>query len=193
MTKQLEGTERKCENCGEFGECCQLEKQEPPCKTGTSCTGDCKQCAVEEPVACGNCNGSGRMVRDPDIGTDQECFVCEGSGFYEDTHPQRIAEKQEPVAVWELQESGWETICDGDWLKELPMGTKLYTHPQLIDKSAAIRIATALGWQPQKPWVGLTDEEVGDVFDSVPTGQSDPWWLRYYQALESKLKEKNHG
>jgi hypothetical protein len=42
----------------------------------------------QEPVACGHCNGSGRMVRDPDIGTDQECFVCDGSGFYADTHPQ---------------------------------------------------------------------------------------------------------
>ena len=35
--------------------------------------------AKDEPVACGACNGSGRMVRDPDIGTDQECFVCEGT------------------------------------------------------------------------------------------------------------------
>lgn len=42
----------------------------------------------QKPVACAHCNGSGRMVRDPDIGTDQECFVCEGSGFYEDFHPQ---------------------------------------------------------------------------------------------------------
>lgn len=29
---------------------------------------------------CGACNGSRRMPRDPDIGTDQECFVCDGSG-----------------------------------------------------------------------------------------------------------------
>jgi DnaJ-class molecular chaperone len=43
--------------------------------------------AKDEPVACGACNGSGRMVRDPDIGTDQECFVCEGSGVFEDTTP----------------------------------------------------------------------------------------------------------
>jgi hypothetical protein len=35
--------------------------------------------AKGEIVACGACNGSGRMVRDPDIGTDQECFVCEGT------------------------------------------------------------------------------------------------------------------
>lgn len=37
-----------------------------------------------EPEVCGNCNGSGWMVRDPDIGTDQECFVCDGSGRYEE-------------------------------------------------------------------------------------------------------------
>jgi len=43
--------------------------------------------ARDEPVACGACNGSGYMVRDPDIGTDQECFVCEGSGVFEDTTP----------------------------------------------------------------------------------------------------------
>jgi hypothetical protein len=40
-----------------------------------------------EPVACRACNGSGRMVRDPDIGTDQECFACEASGVFEDTTP----------------------------------------------------------------------------------------------------------
>lgn len=32
---------------------------------------------------CGACNGTGRMVRDPDIGTDQECFACDGSGRHE--------------------------------------------------------------------------------------------------------------
>jgi len=36
--------------------------------------------ARSAPVWCGHCNGSGRMVRDPDIGTDQECFVCDGAG-----------------------------------------------------------------------------------------------------------------
>ena len=32
---------------------------------------------------CGHCHGTGRMVRDPDIGTDQECFVCDGTGYVE--------------------------------------------------------------------------------------------------------------
>lgn len=34
---------------------------------------------------CCACDGSVRMVRDPDIGTDQECFVCGGSGTGEQT------------------------------------------------------------------------------------------------------------
>lgn len=42
---------------------------------------------TNKPVACRACTGSGRMVRDPDIGTDQECFACEGSGVFEDTTP----------------------------------------------------------------------------------------------------------
>lgn len=34
-------------------------------------------------IECGACNGTGRVVRDPDIGTDQECWVCDGSGHHE--------------------------------------------------------------------------------------------------------------
>ena len=33
----------------------------------------------------------------------------------------------------------------------------------VIDKSAAIRIATALGWQPKREWVELTDEEINKL------------------------------
>ena len=34
---------------------------------------------------------------------------------------------QEPV--FELQKTGWEIICDLDWIQTLPFGTKLYTTP----------------------------------------------------------------
>lgn len=33
---------------------------------------------------CGLCGGSGWVPRDPDIGTDQECFVCNGTGEVKD-------------------------------------------------------------------------------------------------------------
>jgi hypothetical protein len=51
-------------------------------------------------------------------------------------------ESQEPVAVWELFEDGWDSIADPEWMESLPIGTKLYTHPL------------------QRTWVGLTDEEI---------------------------------
>ena len=40
------------------------------------------------------------------------------------------AEKQEPVAVWELFADGWDSIADPEWMESLPVGTKLYTTPQ---------------------------------------------------------------
>jgi hypothetical protein len=43
------------------------------------------------------------------------------------TPPAQPAPVQEPV--FELQESGWEIICDLDWIQTLPFGTKLYTTP----------------------------------------------------------------
>ena len=36
----------------------------------------------EEP--CATCNGSGWVTRDPDIGTDRECSVCDGKGRVSD-------------------------------------------------------------------------------------------------------------
>jgi hypothetical protein len=40
-----------------------------------------------------------------------------------------VQPEQEPVAVWKLQEDGWDTICDGDWLQTLPVGTTLFHLP----------------------------------------------------------------
>ena len=40
------------------------------------------------------------------------------------------AEKQEPMAVWQLFEDGWDSIADPEWMESLPVGTKLYIHPQ---------------------------------------------------------------
>ncbi len=52
-----------------------------------------------------------------------------GMALYRSPPTSRESRQVEPVAFWELQESGWEIICDGDWVKELPFGTKLYTTP----------------------------------------------------------------
>ena len=62
----------------------------------------------------------------------------------------------------------------------------------VIDKSAATRIATALGWEPKREWVGLTDEE---VLDALHAEFADARWpstaLNAAQIIEAGLKEKN--
>ena len=61
-----------------------------------------------------------------------------------------------------------------------------------IDKSAAIRIATALGWTPptaQREWVQLTDEEIQAILDKPEPFYDTMFW--FARTIERKLKEKN--
>ena len=75
-----------------------------------------------EVVACGNCGGTGWMARDPDIGTDQECFVCDGSGRYSESatpHPTQAQAGAVPLTCeWAHNEDGgfWDTECGQSWL-----------------------------------------------------------------------------
>lgn len=57
----------------------------------------------------------------------------------------------------------------------------------VIDKSAAVRIATSIGWEPKRPWVGLTDEE----FNEISSKHSVATIKTFVQEIELKLKEKN--
>ena len=61
----------------------------------------------------------------------------------------------------------------------------------VIDKSAAVRIATALGWEPKREWVGLTDEEKHKTWYEM---QNIMGWYSFQEiarAIEAKLKQKN--
>jgi len=70
--------------------------------------------------------------------------------------------------------------------------TELESQEPVIDKSAATRIATSLGWSPQRTWVGLTADEQSFVYDQVKQiVDSKPFWVRFADAIEAKLKEKN--
>jgi hypothetical protein len=43
-----------------------------------------------------------------------------------------------------------------------------------------------------KPWVGLTDKEQSFVYDQVKQiVDSNPFWVKFANAIEAKLKEKN--
>jgi hypothetical protein len=81
------------------------------------------------------------------------------------------AEKQEPVAWYfkGLTNRGVSLIKENDgWIP-------LYTTPQ-----------------PQRTWVGLTDDEVFDLADeNLYNGGKNYGILSFYKAIEAKLWEKN--
>ena len=45
----------------------------------------------------------------------------------------------------------------------------------------------------KKPWVGLTREEQGFVYDSLhnATSRKDSFWVDFANAIQARLKEKN--
>jgi hypothetical protein len=44
----------------------------------------------------------------------------------------------------------------------------------------------------QRTWVGLTDEEQSFIYDQVKQiVNSKPFWVRFADAIEAKLKDKN--
>jgi hypothetical protein len=57
----------------------------------------------------------------------------------------------------------------------------------VIDRTMAVRIATQLGWEPKREWVGLTDEE---IYEAVENSNS-VLVKDMARAIEAKLKEKN--
>jgi len=64
----------------------------------------------------------------------------------------------------------------------------------VIDKSAAKRIATVLGWTPPRTWVGLTLTQVkllgeGVQEEAIKSGHSRDWV--FYTHINEALKEKN--
>ena len=80
----------------------------------------------------------------------------------------RLAQPEpEPVAWIE----GDEPILT--WFKTEPEAIPLYTSPPA-----------------SKPWVGLTDEEIDEVFGS-PMKLEPSFMLSFVRAIEAKLKEKN--
>lgn len=76
-------------------------------------------------------------------GSDGENIVIHIKSGVSDL-PEVREPQQEAVAVFELQKTGWEIICDMDWIQTLPFGTLLFTSPSAkpcpYDFSAVIRL-----------------------------------------------------
>jgi hypothetical protein len=132
-----------------------------------------------------------------------ELKVSRGTAY--DMMREALAEQQEPVA--------WQAMVEDEALKEFPI--KDMAHDWCVQQKLAgsaysywIRPLYTTPPSPQpvpvktyhdgkpwpvapKPWVGLSEEEVYEAAHyCVKSGQSVNETIR---AIESKLKEKNHG
>ena len=100
-----------------------------------------------------------------------------------------ITDLRQAIAEAEGQEKALQALHNEN--ERLGLYKDAYAEP-VIDKSAAIRIATALGWEPKRTWVGLTDDEMRERwFAAEPTPDGRSASYNYARAIEAKLKEKN--
>jgi len=85
---------------------------------------------------------------------------------------------QEPVGTLNISRyKGHFENHDFDYFGELPDGTySVYTAPPAA--------------QPQRPWVGLTDEDIEDIFQ-IAAGADEETHIRFARAIESALRSKN--
>ena len=93
-----------------------------------------------------------------------------------------ITDLRQAIAEAEGQEKALQALHNEN--ERLGLYKDAYAEP-VIDKSAAVRIATALGWEPKREWVGLTDEDWVEIFGNSRTIGAA------VRNTEAKLKEKN--
>ncbi len=97
------------------------------------------------------------------------------------------AEKQEPVALkngecWpEYVMEEWDY-----WRKQIADGDKSSAPRDWFEELAELKLVTA---QPQREWVGLTEEDKQIAFDDTQEASGGFW--EFADAIEAKLKEKN--
>jgi len=98
----------------------------------------------------------------------EESKVKARYGYVPKLHPSEYIQKQpaQEPAAWMQSDEVHISLWKDDY-HTIP----LYTSP------------------PQRPWVGLTDEEGQRIVNSCQTGTS----REIFRAIEAKLKEKNNG
>ena len=102
------------------------------------------------------------------------------------TPPLPVQEQQqaEPVA-WDKPSASFDEWWDGDRRRDTanPFDTDSFAYWAWEGWQAALA---------QRPWVGLTNEEIRDCLGPEAV-RIPPGWSMLTRAIEAKLKEKNHG
>ena len=58
---------------------------------------------------------------------------------------------------------------------------------------SVVALRTAIEQVEKRQWVGLTDEEIMEMLDYGQYGRVPQYARNFVDAIEAKLKEKNHG
>jgi hypothetical protein len=127
---------------------------------------------AQERDVCGCCNGSGRMVRDPDIGTDQECFACDGTGKVEQEEP---ADKPE------------DQTCDANctWADHHPDCVRSDKADGKVKQHACLSCAAESERQPN---LSLKVEQPPVIKDSLTTEGEPVAWIPLGMIAEAPAK-----
>ena len=70
-------------------------------------------------------------------------------------------------------------------------GSKSLHWPEQHSPDGDANMFDAVPLVPQRPWVGLTPEEILDLFDATNVYGSK--WIEFARAVETKIKEKKNG
>ena len=107
-----------------------------------------------------------------------------GADVYIDALRERLAQpEQEPVA----------------WMVYTQDGQSVYVTDNPIDIQERQRVLPLYPTPPQRPWVGLTDEEIQDVMEQAVSKSSElddftgDTARLSFKIAEAKLREKNGG
>jgi len=98
--------------------------------------------------------------------------------------PSKKAAAQDKLEQWDTPSEAFNAWWDSDYDDS--------TNPYERDSFAYWAWASwqaALAQPAQRPWVGLTPEEILDLFDLNNVYGSK--WIEFARAVETKLKEKN--
>jgi len=89
---------------------------------------------------------------------------------------------QDPVAQWQKKHA---TETEGKWENTDEFDAKWWR-----DNSKGWEIRALYTTPPQRPWVGMTLDEIEELFQNA-AGADEETDIRFARLIEAKLKEKN--
>jgi hypothetical protein len=86
----------------------------------------------------------------------------------------------------------WQQMCErcDELDKKLTQQEHGWT-PERIAGMARLKAQQDSRFEPQRTWVGLTDEEIKSQWSVFWEADCHPWAIDFARAIEAKLKEKN--